>query len=40
MMNTELDNYLGVTSERISAAAAKILAPANGNTLYYLAKKK
>lgn len=40
MMNTELDNYLGVTSERISAAAAKILAPANGNTLFYLAKKK
>lgn len=40
LMNTELDNYLGVTRERISAAATRIMAPANGNTLFYLAKKK
>lgn len=40
LMNTELDNYLAVTSERINRAVASILAPANGSTLFYRAKKK
>lgn len=40
LMNTELDNYLAVTSERINNAVANILSPANGSTLFYLAKKK
>jgi zinc protease len=40
LMNTELDNYLSVSSERVSKAVNNILAPANGNTLFYLAKKK
>ncbi len=40
LMNTELDNYLSVTRERIGKAVENILAPANGNTLFYLAKKK
>lgn len=40
LMNTELDNYLSVSRERISTAVDRIFAPTNGNTLFYLAKKK
>ena len=40
LMNTELDNYLSVSSERVNKAVENILAPANSNTLFYLAKKK
>ncbi len=40
MMNTEMGKYLSVTKEDLQQAIATIFAPANSNTLKYLAKGK